>query len=76
MECSATDTIDYVDRNLIYNNITTVYAGNNSISTFTLVLISDSKLFHYHYTRNVKKNSFNRHDQLNNLCFIATAEQM
>jgi len=76
MESSATDTIDYVDRNLIYKNIMTVYSGNNSIPTFTLVLFSDSKLFHYHYTMNVKKNSFNRHDQPNNLCFIATGEQM
>jgi hypothetical protein len=56
MVSSATDMIDYVDKNLIYKNIMMVYSGNNSIPTFTLVLISDSKLFHYHYTINVSKN--------------------
>jgi hypothetical protein len=58
MECSASDMIDYVDRNLIYKNITTVYSGNNSVPTFTLILTSDSKLFYYHYTVNVKKKFF------------------
>lgn len=49
----ATDIIDYADKNLIYKNMTTVYSGNNSIPTFTLVLISDNKLFHHHSTMNV-----------------------
>jgi len=34
-----------------------VYSANNSLATFTLVLIRDSKLFHYHHTVNVSKKS-------------------
>jgi hypothetical protein len=45
-----------------------VYSGNNSIHTFTLVLIIDSKLFNYHYTMNVSKKSLT--DMTNPIIYV------
>ena len=59
---------DHVDKSFIYKNIMTVYSGNDSIPTFTLVLISDGKLYHYHYTTNVSKKSLT--DRTNPITYV------